>query len=175
MVTPAHSFFSACQTGSGQKRDVRYFTAFAALPQLHIPLVGLVTAVAYYFGTKLGYLFTPATTPIGTLWPPNAILLAALLLTPTRIWVFLLVGVLPAHLLAQLGAGVPPATAIGWFCSNAGEALVGAACIRHFGSKLRPLSGLFDTVIFVVFGVLVAPIATSFLDAAVVVLTGQGS
>jgi len=158
-----------------QRAEVRPRTAVAVLLHLQVPFLALATALAYYFGTKLGFLLTPASTPIGTLWPPNAILLAVLLLTPTRIWVFLLVGVLPAHLLAQLGAGVPPAGAIGWFCSNAGEALVGAACIRRFGSKLRPLSSLFDTVIFVIFGVFVAPIATSFLDAAVVVLTGQGS
>jgi len=175
MVTPAHSFFSPGQTVSGQKRDVRYFTAFAALPQLHIPFVALLTAVAYYFGTKLGHLFTPATTPIGTLWPPNAILLGALLLTPTRSWVVLLGAVLPAHLLAQLGAGVPLGAAMGWFCTNVGEALVGAACIRHFGRReQRPLTGLRGTVIFVLFGVLVAPLVTSFLDAAVAVLTGQG-
>jgi signal transduction histidine kinase len=160
---------------SAQEGQVRPRTAAAVLLHFQVPFLALATALAYYFGTKLGFVFTPASTPIGTLWPPNAILLGALLLTPTRIWVFLLVGVLPAHLLAQLGAGVPPATAIGWFCSNAGEALVGAACIRHFGSKLRPLSGLFDSVIFIIFGVLVAPLATSFLDAAVVVLTGQGN
>jgi signal transduction histidine kinase len=160
---------------SAQKGQVRPRAAAAVFLHLQVPFLALATALAYYFGTKLGFLFTPASTPIGTLWPPNAILLAALLLTPTRIWVFLLVAVLPAHLLAQLGTGVPPAAAIGWFCSNVSEALLGAACIRHFGSKVRPLSGLFDTVIFVVFGVLVAPLATSFLDAAVVVLTGQGN
>src|SRR5438309_10947985 len=131
MVGAVQSFFSPDQAVSGQRTNLRDRDPVAGLPNLHIPSLALATALAYYFGTKFGYLFTPASTPIGTLWPPNAILLAALLLTPTRIWVFLLLGVLPAHLLAQLGAGVPPATAIGWFCSNAGEALVGAACIRH--------------------------------------------
>jgi len=175
MVSAAQSFFSPDQAVSGQRTNLRHRDALAGLPNLHIPLLALATALAYYFGTKFGYLFTPASTPIGTLWPPNAILLAALLLTPTRIWGFLLLGVLPAHLFAQLRAGVPPIAAIGWFCSNAGEALVGAACIRRFGSKLRPLSGLFDTAIFIVFGVLVAPLVSSFLDAAVGVLTAQGN
>jgi signal transduction histidine kinase len=175
MVGAVQSFFSPDQAVSGQRTKLRYRDAVAWLPNLHIPSLALATALAYYFGTKFGYLFTPASTPIGTLWPPNAILLAALLLTPTRVWGFLLLGVLPAHLFAQLRAGVPPIAAIGWFCSNAGEALVGAACIRRFGSKLRPLSGLFDTVIFIVFGVLVAPLVSSFLDAAVGVLTAQGN
>jgi signal transduction histidine kinase len=176
MVSPAHSFFSLGQTVSGQRRDVARFATAVGHAQLHIPSVALATAVAYYFGTKFGYAFTPATTPIGTLWPPNAILLGVLLLTPARSWAVLLGAVLPAHLLAQLGAGVPPAAAIGWFCSNVGEALVGAACICHFGRReQRPLSGLRGIVVFVLFGVLVAPLITSFLDAAVAVLTGQGN
>ncbi|PYY00335.1 MAG: hypothetical protein DMG64_17135 [Acidobacteria bacterium] len=82
-----------------QRAEVRPRTAVAVLLHLQVPFLALATALAYYFGTKLGFLLTPASTPIGTLWPPNAILLAVLLLTPTRIWVFLLVGVLPAHLL----------------------------------------------------------------------------
>ena len=64
-------------------------------------------------------------------------------------------------------------TAVGWFIGNAGEALLGAACIGY----LRKGQPLFDSVrgliIFLVFGVLLAPLATSFLDAAVVVLTGR--
>jgi len=175
MVTPAHSYFSPDRILAGQKAEVRQRTAVAFAPNLRIPVLVLATALAYYFGTKLGFLFTPAGTPIGTLWPPNAILLAALLLTPTRIWPFLLLGVLPAHLLVQIGNGVPPITSIGWFFGNSGEALLGAACIRYFGREQRPFESLRGTVAFLVFGVLVAPFLTSFLDAAVVVLSRRAS
>src|SRR5436309_9037581 len=129
MVSAAQSFFSPDQAVSGQRTKLRYRDAVAWLPNLHIPSLALATALAYYFGTKFGYLFTPASTPIGTLWPPNAILLAALLLTPTRVWGFLLLAVLPAHLFAQLRAGVPPIAPLGWFCSTAGAPLAGSACI----------------------------------------------
>ena len=133
----------------------------------------LLVAVGYYAGTKIGFFLTPAQQPISTFWPPNAILLAALLLAPPRRWWAFLLAVLPAHLLVQLPAGVPVLTAVGWFIGNAGEALIGAACIRC----LRKGQPFFDSVrgliVFLVFGVLLAPLATSFLDAAVVVLTGR--
>src|SRR4029079_11863687 len=66
----------------------------------------LVFAV-YYLGAKLGLALTFEPNPISVLWPPNAILLAALLLAPVRWWWVLLGAALPAHLLAELQDGVP--------------------------------------------------------------------
>src|SRR5262249_25118711 len=65
-------------------------------------------------------------------------------------------------------------TAAAWLATNTGEALIGAFCI---GQLVRP-TRVFDSVrgvsIFVLFGVFIAPLATSFIDAAGVVLTGWG-
>jgi signal transduction histidine kinase len=133
----------------------------------------LLVAVGYYAGTKIGFFLTPAQQPISTFWPPNAILLAALLLAPPRMWWGFLLAVLPAHLLVQLPAGVPVLTAVGWFIGNVGEALIGAAGIRYFRKGQPLFDSVHGLIIFLVFGVLVAPLATSFLDAAVVVVTGQ--
>ncbi len=41
-----------------------------------------LVAVAYYAGTRLGFVLTPPGYAISVFWPPNAILLAALLLAP---------------------------------------------------------------------------------------------
>ena len=65
-------------------------------------------------------------------------------------------------------------TSVGWFLTNTSEALIGAYCITrlsHPKSRLDSVRGIF---IFVLFGVLIAPLATSFLDAAAVVITGWG-
>jgi len=40
----------------------------------------LVLGIAYYVGAKVGFALTFDPHPVSTLWPPNAILLAALLL-----------------------------------------------------------------------------------------------
>jgi signal transduction histidine kinase len=133
-----------------------------------------IVAVAYYAGTRLGFVLTPPGYAISVFWPPNAILLAALLLAPARLWWALLLAVLPAHLLAHLPNGIPLATALGWFLSNTAEALIAAVCISRFARR----KSLFETVqgllVFLIFGVLLAPLLTSLMDAAVVVTTGSG-
>lgn len=137
--------------------------------------IALLVAISYYAGSQIGFLLTPAHSPIAILWPPNAILLAAFLLTPLRIWWVLLLAVLPVHLLIQLTVGIPVLSSLGWFVGNTGEALLGAACIRYF-KKERPLfESVQGIVVFLAFGVLLATLVTSFVDAASTVLTGLGS
>ena len=134
----------------------------------------LLVASSYYLGTRIGFAWTPSGQPNSTFWPANAILLAAFLLAPQRIWWALLLAVLPAHMIAQLQSGVPVWTASGWFITNSAEGLIGAFFITRFTRQ----ESLFDTVrgvlTFVLCGVLIAPLLTSFLDAAAVVVTGWG-
>ncbi len=134
----------------------------------------LLVGITYYAGTRIGFAWTPSGQPNSTFWPPNAILLAALLLTPRRAWWTFLLAVLPAHMFAQLQTGVPVWTAVGWFITNISEALIGAYCITKFSDSAKRLDGVRGILIFVFFGVLFAPLATSFLDAAAVVITGWG-
>ena len=143
-------------------------------PVLSIGLPALLVGVSYYVGTRIGFVLTPSSSPTATFWPPNAILLAALLLAPTRMWWAFLLAVLPAHLLAQTQVGVQTWTAFGWFISNTSEALIGAWCITRFAKGRSVVDSVRGVVLFFVFGVLLAPLVTSFLDAAVVVITGLG-
>ena len=134
----------------------------------------LLVGISYYVGTRIGFAWTPIGQPNSTFWPANAILLAAFLLAPRRSWWTLLLAVLPAHLIAQLQVGVPVWTAVGWFITNASEALIGAFCITRFSHPKATLDSVRGVSIFVLFGVLLAPLTTSFLDAAAVVITGWG-
>jgi len=134
-----------------------------------------LVAGAYYAGTRLGFLMTPHHQAISVFWPPNAILLAALLLAPVRLWWVLLLAVLPAHLLAHLPNGIPVLTALGWFLSNTAEALIGAACISRFARRESLFATVHGLLVFLLCGVLLAPVATSLMDAAVVVTTGEGT
>ena len=135
-------------------------------------LVPLLVAISYYSGSKIGFFLTPPNTPISTFWPPNALLLAAFLLTQRRRWWTLMLAVLPVHLLVQLHTGVPLARALGWFVGNTGEALLGAICISHFRKQYR-LGSVRGMTTFLTFGVILGPLATSFLDAGVVSMTGR--
>jgi signal transduction histidine kinase len=133
----------------------------------------LLVGIGYYVGTRVGFYLTPHGQPNSTFWPPNAILLAGLLLAHRRTWWVFLLAVLPAHLLAQLQTGVPFWTAIGWFITNTSEALIGAFLITRF-TRGKIFDSARGVVNFVVFGVVIAPLVTSFLDAAAVVITGWG-
>lgn len=141
---------------------------------LPILSAALLVAIGYYVGTRIGFAWTPSGQPNSTFWPPNAIVLAALLITPPRTWWAVLLAVLPVHIFAQLQIGVPVWTSVGWFISNSSEALIGAYCIAKFSDSAKRLNSVRGVLIFVVFGVLFAPLATSFLDAAAVVVTGWG-
>jgi signal transduction histidine kinase len=134
----------------------------------------LLVAISYYVGTRIGFAWTPAGQTNSTFWPANAILLAGLLLTPRKAWWMLFLAVLPAHMLAQLQSGVPVGTALSWFVTNGSEAIIGAYCITRFTDSQKRFVTVRGVLIFVVFGVLFAPLATSFLDAGAVVLTGLG-
>jgi len=125
-------------------------------------------AVAYYLGCLLGFAlrFPPATTSI--LWPPNAILTSALLLTPPRRWWLILAAVLPAHVLVEWRFGFPLLLILALFVTNCLEALIGAG-LAH---RLSPAPTRFDTLaraaLFLFCVVLVAPVASGFVDAAAV-------
>src|SRR5688500_18412060 len=91
-----------------------------------LPVAALLLAVAYFVGARAGLALTSPHAPVALLWPPNAVLLAALLLSPQRTWPVLIVAVWPAHMLAEVSVGVPVPMALFWFLSNVGEALLGA-------------------------------------------------
>lgn len=137
--------------------------------------VPFLAALGYYAASKLGFALTPAHHAISAFWPPNAVLLAVLLLVPRSKWWTVLLAVLPAHLLVQFSAGVPPLTALGWFCGNAAEALIGALCILYFKKQAPLFTSIRGIIVFLCFGVAFAPLLTSFLDAGVVLGTGLGS
>lgn len=163
------------QTASDQVDAVLQQTVRSVPRFFRTSAIALLVAISYYAGSQIGFSLTPAQSPIATFWPPNAILLAAFLLTPPRIWWVLLLAVLPAHLLIQLRAGIPVLSSVGWFVGNTGEALLGAACVRYFKKEKPLFESVQGIVIFLAFGVLLATLVTSFVDAASTVLTGLGS
>jgi signal transduction histidine kinase len=134
----------------------------------------LAVAAGYYLAARLGLVFTLQPYPISTLWPPNALLLAVLLLARTRDWWWLLAAALPAHLFAELQSGVPKAMVLGWYASNCSEALIGAGLVRAVVAEPLRLNSLRNSAIFLVCCVLAAPLVSSFLDAALVRLIGFG-
>ncbi|HYH41051.1 MAG TPA: MASE1 domain-containing protein [Burkholderiales bacterium] len=136
--------------------------------------VALIVGVAYYLGAKVGLALTFQPVPISVLWPPNAVLLAALVLAPRRWWLLILLGALPAHFVAESQAGVPAAMVLCWFVSNVSEALIGAIVVRHFMAGVPSLDSMRNVAVFVCGAAVLAPFLSSFLDAAFVRMIGWG-
>jgi two-component system, LuxR family, sensor kinase FixL len=134
----------------------------------------LAVFLGYSVGAKVGFALTFLPHPVSVLWPPNAILLAALLLTPLRGWWILLFAAFGAHWLVQLQSDVPPRMILCWFISNSFEALIGASGVRYFVRVPLRFDRLRNVAVFFLWGVFLGPFLSSFLDSAFVVLNHWG-
>ena len=129
-------------------------------------------ALTYYLGVRIGLAFTPADNAVSLLWPPNAIVLTALLFCRPRNWGWPLLAVLPAHLIAEVSLGVPLAMAACWYVSNVSEALLGAGILFYFLGQTPRFDRVRHVALYLVAAVLCAPVLSSFLDAAFVAMVG---
>jgi signal transduction histidine kinase len=149
-----------------------------AISDVHHPglrrtlIVAGLTALGYLAGVYVGIALTFEPNPVSTLWPPNAVLLAGLLLTPPRRWWVLIAAVLPVHLIAEIVLGVPLTMSLCWFLSNVAEALIGAALIWKFTDSEPRFDRVRDLSAFLLCGVMIAPVLSSFLDAFFVAVIG---
>ncbi len=128
----------------------------------------LLVFAGYYLGARVGFALTFQPHPVSVLWPPNSILLAALLLTPPRLWWLVLISAFPAHCAAQWQSSVPPSMIMCWFISNCCEALIGASLTRYFIRGPLRFVSLRNVGIFCLCAAVLGPFISSFLDAAFV-------
>ena len=130
----------------------------------HQVIAALLAAVAYYVTARVGFFFALQPGPVSTLWMPNSILLATLLLVPRRSWWIVIVAVLPAHVASELQSGLPLPISLALFVSNSAQALIGAIGISYFVRDRLRFDRFRDLIVFVVFGAFLAPFLSSFLD-----------
>src|SRR5215208_5998363 len=137
-------------------------------------LAALLVAASYYAGSEVGFAVGFPSIPTSIVWPPNSILMAALMLAPPRRWWVYLLATLAAHILIQAQAAVPLPAMLFLFVTNAGEAALGAYFVRRLCGGPPRFGRMRDLVVFFVFAVFAAPFVTTFADAAVVVMTKWG-
>src|ERR1051325_9383807 len=145
------------------------------LPRDSMPrsiLIAVLVGLSYYLGAMIGFALTLPNHSVSTLWPPNSIMLAFLLLQPRQRYWIILLGAFPAHLAIQLQSGVPLPLILCWFISNCSEALIGAICLRRYIVGPVDFSSVRCVLLYVVFAVVLAPFLSSFLDAGFVSMLG---
>ena len=127
----------------------------------------LVVCVACYVGAAIGSALRFPHIGTAILYPPYAIVTAAMLLSPTRRWwVFLAAGSVGAFLPHRLG-GDPVSFVLMAELANWARALLAAWGIRHFGDSRR-LDTLKGMTAFILFAVVLGPGLGAFIGAAVV-------
>lgn len=92
----------------------------------------IALAVSYYFAALLGFGFRFPNSQISIIWPPNAVLLSALILTPRNKWWAVLATTALAHA-AALGQVVPGWRLIWQIAINSVFATATAELMRRIG------------------------------------------
>jgi signal transduction histidine kinase len=144
--------------------DVKYFLQIALLT-----FFAYLTAaeLAFFVGTLSDKIFAP-------FWPPNIVLLCALLLT-RRGWRWIAVlAAFPAHVIAEAGIGMSLSGLLAAFATNLAVAALSTAAIQSQLVERPWLSTFRSTANFVFIVGFVCPAIVAFGGAFVPILSGGG-
>jgi signal transduction histidine kinase len=135
----------------------------------------VIVAIAYYLGAELAFLIGTLSDRIfAPFWPPNIVLFCALLLAPPRQWWIYIAAALPAHMLAELGVGMPMPQLIVAFATNCLIATANAFAVRRLMVEPPWFGTIRNTIIYVLITAFLSP-AFCALGGAFVQILGGGS
>jgi PAS domain S-box-containing protein len=143
-------------------------------PPVRISLAATTVFLASLFGATLGFRFSIRPDHIGPVWPPIAVLVSVLLLTPPRRWWIYLCVAVPAELAADLSASIPWQMALAFVGADFIEALIAGVLLRRLFGGAPPFEALRQTVRYLGVGVLFAPFVGAVAGAWILMI-GQTS
>jgi integral membrane sensor domain MASE1 len=150
----------------------RVSTTQRVRPNVPLALTVLLVCAGYYIGALAGKSLRFPSSNLALVWPPTAILLAALLLAPRRTWWIYLLAAAPVHILVQVQDAVPVWGIISLLLGNFGQAVLAALFVHHFNKGAQPFDTFRAMVIFMLGAVIVAPVVVSSIAAYLYVLSG---
>ncbi len=127
------------------------------------------TGIAYFISAKIGWYLSAPPDHVSVLWPPNAIMIAALLLTDPRRWWRWLLAMSVAYLSsAYLNNNPLPRTLI-FYSANLLEVLIAAGSLTLLLEDKINFKRLNHTIAFIIFAVLFAPFISAFISSTITV------
>ncbi len=134
----------------------------------------LVICAGYYIGAMVGVLSRLPPSRISMMWPPNAILLAGLLLVPYRRWWPIFAGMLliHLHLTVNFRPDSPWAVVLIRYAGDVGQVAVAAALVRKIIGAAPRFDDLYSTAVFVALAAVMVPAAASVLVAGLLTQVG---
>ena len=140
--------------------------------RIQLLLTALLIGVAYYVGALLSFTLRVPSTRSSILWIPNAILLAAFIVTPVKRWWLWTLAAAPAHILAQSRDAAPILVLCCPFIANVAQAALAAVSLRLLTDVPHRLESLRNMGIFILVAVIAVPAVVSFTAAWLFVLAG---
>jgi len=135
----------------------------------------LATAACYYLATRTAWVLTFPDSKVSLFFPPHAILVAVLLIVPTRHWWAYVLAAASSHFFATQQADWPPLYALQCEAFDAVKYVLTAAGIRVFIESRFDLISLREAIIFVLIAGIIVPVGTAFWGAAFTVSYGFGT
>ena len=142
---------------------------------LRTVLAVLASSACYYLATRVAWVLCFPDSKVSLFFPPHAILVAILLLVPTRHWWAYTLAAAFSHFVATQQVGWPPLYALHCEAFDAVQNLLAAAGIRIFVKSRFDLITLREAVHFVLIAVVIAPFGTAFWGAAFTISNGFGT
>ena len=141
-------------------------TSAVGVKQLRWPLILLGFPLAYFLAARLGISTSLPPAGIVVLWPPNAIVLAALLSVQRERWWPLFLLTVATEIAADVPA-YPLWAAAGYGIVNFSEAAIAAILLAKFKDDALPLVELRDFVRFLAVGPILASGTAALFGAAI--------
>jgi PAS domain S-box-containing protein len=127
----------------------------------------LLVAISYYLAAKTSLSLRFSGSTKAALWPTNAVLVAALLLTPARRWWMYLLAVVPAHLLVHWAYHIGAMWMVLQIVHNTILAVAAAAILKRLGPSLFSFDHLHDVLVFLGAAILIPGVAALGLVTSV--------
>jgi len=138
------------------------------------PKAALV-AIAYFIGAEAAFLVGTLSDRIfAPFWPPNVILFCALLLAPRRHWWIYIAAAFPAHIVAELGVGMPAPQWLVAFATNCAVAALNAFLVQTALIEAPWLGSLKKAALYILITAVASP-AVAALGGAFVPILGGGA
>jgi signal transduction histidine kinase len=155
--------------------DVRVPPSLAWLRDPVASLQGpLLVALIYFLGAEAAfYIGTLSDRIFALFWPPNVVLFCALLIVPQRRWWLYIAAAFPAHVIAELGVGMPATQLLVAFVTNCMVALLNAYGVRRLVGDPPWFGTLQKAAFYILVTAAVSP-ALCALGGAFVPILGGG-
>jgi signal transduction histidine kinase len=133
----------------------------------------LLVALTYFVGAEAAfYIGTLSDQIFALFWPPNVILFCALLIVPQRHWWLYIATAFPAHVVAELGVGMPFPALLLAFVTNCMVALLNAYAVRRFVGDPPWFGDFRKASLYIVIAAGVSPAVSALGGAFVPILAG---